>query len=236
MRGWGLKFDSLRQNACEALLGLPDDALVFFSDEAHFHLSGSVNKQNMRYWSSENPKELHQRPQHALRVTVWCVLSRVGIIGPWFFEENKQAVSMTSDRYVNMINECYPPTLNQMGVENVWFQQDGATAHTARASMTVLRQNFPGHLISSRGDLHWPARCSDLSPCDYFLSGYLKSIVYNDRPSTWTHLKNNISRDVANIPINMLERVDRNFRVRLTQCIEKNGRHLTDIIFKTRKK
>ena len=190
----------------------------------------------MRSWSPENSRELHQRPLHALRVTVWCALSRVGIIDPWFFEENEQAVSVTSDRYVNMINECFPPTLNQMGVENVWFQQDGATVHTARASMTVLQQNFPGHLISSRGDLHWPARSLDLSPCDYFLWGYLKLIVYNDCPSTLTHLINNICRAVANIPIDKLERVDRSFRVRLTQCIEKNGRHLADIIFKTCKK
>ncbi|XP_057675297.1 uncharacterized protein LOC130905701 isoform X2 [Corythoichthys intestinalis] len=222
-----------RENACEVLLGLPDDTLIFFSGEAHFHLSGSVNKPNMRYWCPENPRELHQRPLHALHVTVWCALSRVGIIGPWFFEENEEVVSVTPDRYVNMINECFLPTLNSMGVENVWFQQDCAMAHTARASMIVLRQNFPGHLISLRGDLHWPARSPDLSPCDYFLWGYLKSIVYNDRPSTLSHLKNNIRRAVANIPIDMLERVDQDFRVRLTQCIEKNGRHLTDIIFKT---
>ena len=25
--------------------------LIFFSDEAHFHLSGQVNKQNMRFWA-----------------------------------------------------------------------------------------------------------------------------------------------------------------------------------------
>ena len=59
-----------RENACEALLGLADDTLVFFSEEAHFHLLGSVNKQNMRYWSPENPRELHQRPLYVLRVTI----------------------------------------------------------------------------------------------------------------------------------------------------------------------
>ena len=156
-----------RENACEALLGLPDDTLVFFSEEAHFHLSGSVNKQNMRYWSPENPRELYQRPLHALRVTVWCALSRVSIIGPWFLEENEQAVSVTSDRYVNMINECFLPALNQMGVENVWFQQDGATAHTARIN-DCFAAELPrtSHLLEGRSA--WPARSPDLSPCDYF--------------------------------------------------------------------
>lgn len=44
-----------RQTSCEQLLEtLPNDAVVFFSDEAHFHLSGCVYKQNMRYWSARN--------------------------------------------------------------------------------------------------------------------------------------------------------------------------------------
>lgn len=222
-----------RENASEALIGLPNDTIVFFSDEAHFHLSGYVNKQNMRYWSRDNPRELHQRPLHSERVTVWCALSQVGIIGPWFFEENERTVSVTSARYVHMIEEFFLPTLNEMDVGDAWFQQDGATAHTARVSMAVLRQHFPGRIISLRGDLHWPPRSPDLTPCDYFLWGYLKSIVFNDRPRTLVHLKNNIRHAVANIPVDMLERVIRNFRVRLTQCIENNGRHLPDIIFKT---
>lgn len=28
----------------------------FSSDEAHFHLSGAVNKQNFLYWANFNPK------------------------------------------------------------------------------------------------------------------------------------------------------------------------------------
>jgi len=31
---------------------------LLMTDEAHFHLSGFVNKQNTRYWSPVNPKEL----------------------------------------------------------------------------------------------------------------------------------------------------------------------------------
>lgn len=223
-----------RQNACEALLeNLPDDALVFFSDEAHFHLSGCVNKQNMRYWSANNPRELHEKPLHSARVTVWCALSKVGIIGPYFFEENERAVTVNSERYVNMIENFFVPNLEEIDAEDVWFQQDGATAHTARIAMRVLRENFPGRLISLRGDLPWPARSPDLAPCDFYLWGYLKSIVYTDRPRTLAHLKANIRQGIAGIPNAVLNRVDGNFRNRLTQCIDNEGRHLPDIIFKT---
>ncbi|KAG5314894.1 MOS1T transposase, partial [Pseudoatta argentina] len=66
-----------------------------------------------------------------------------------------------------------------------------------------------------------------------FLWGYLKSLVYVDRPRTIDHLKNNIHDAIANIPIDMLRRVDENFNKRLNQCMRDGGRHLTDVIFKT---
>lgn len=196
-----------RKNACKAFLeNLPQDALVFFSDEEHFHISGCVNKQNMRYWSPTNPRELHEQPLHTERVTVWCAISRIGIIGPWFFEENEKAVTVNSERYVSMIVDFFLPKLEEMNVGEVWFQQDGATAHTARRSMNILREYFPERLISLRGDLQWPARSPDLAPCDFFLWGYLKSSVYTDRPKTLRHLKNNIRDAIGDISTDMLEK------------------------------
>ena len=37
--------------------------------------------------------------------------------------------------------------------DNVWFQQDEATACTSRRAMGILRVMFPGHLISMRSDM-----------------------------------------------------------------------------------
>ena len=54
---------------------VPYAITVLFSDEAHFHLSGTVNKQNFRL---ENiPRELHERPLHCPQVTVWCAVARI---------------------------------------------------------------------------------------------------------------------------------------------------------------
>ena len=41
---------------------LPNKLLM--SGEAHFHLHGTFNKQNFRYWSAANSHELHQRPTY----------------------------------------------------------------------------------------------------------------------------------------------------------------------------
>jgi hypothetical protein len=51
---------------------LSNDVIILMTDEAHFHLSGCVNKQNFQYWAEENPQQFHQRPLHSTRITVWC--------------------------------------------------------------------------------------------------------------------------------------------------------------------
>jgi len=61
-----------------------EDAIIM-SDEARFHVNGSVNKQNFRYWAAQNPHEVHERPLHGPKVTVWCAIGKVGVIGLYFF-------------------------------------------------------------------------------------------------------------------------------------------------------
>ena len=82
------------------------------NDEAHFHLSGVVNKQNFRYLSATNPIELHERPLHSSKVTVWCTISSFGIIGPYFFEnERERTVNVTGPHYVHMLEKFLDPEL-----------------------------------------------------------------------------------------------------------------------------
>jgi hypothetical protein len=78
-----------------------------------------------------------------------------GVIGPYFFEEDGHSVTVNSGRYVHMLHNFLAPEINKRGInqQNMWFQQDGPTAHTARASMAVVREMFPGHIISHHGDL-----------------------------------------------------------------------------------
>jgi len=45
------------------------ELVILTSDEENFHLNGSVNKQNFRYWSTINPRQLHKHPQHCDMVT-----------------------------------------------------------------------------------------------------------------------------------------------------------------------
>jgi hypothetical protein len=92
---------------------------------------------------------------------------------------------------------------------------------------------FPGHVISLRGDIGWSARSPDLTPCDFFLWGYLKAKAYVRRPGTTEQLKEAIRQEVAAIPPAMTRKSKDNFRERLQVCVVNNGRHLSDVIFKS---
>lgn len=208
---------------------------LLMSDEAHFLLSGSVNKQNCRFWGTENPQKLHQRPLHSPKLTVWCGISTSGIIGPFFFRDSTGATcTVTAERYVTMLRDFVTPAIQQHPHPLLWYQQDGATAHTARTSLAELQRLFPGHLISRFGDVPWPARSPDLTAPDFFLWGYLKSEIFKTGPTSLEELESNIRSAIDTIPVGVLQKALRhNFLDRLHECIENGGDHLRDVIFKT---
>ncbi|GFU65254.1 transposable element Tc3 transposase [Trichonephila clavipes] len=82
-------------------------------------------------------------------------------------------------------------------VPELWFQQDGATCHTARATIDLLNNTFGDRLISRFGPVNWPPRSCDLTPLDYFLWDYVKSLVYADKPQTLDQLEDNICHVIA---------------------------------------
>jgi len=92
---------------------------------------------------------------------------------------------------------------------------------------------FPGHVISLRCDITWQARSPDFTPCDFILWGYLKAKVYEQRPVTLEPLKEAIRQEVAAITPEMAIKFMDNYQQRLYQCINIQGRHLSDVLFKT---
>ncbi|GFW14862.1 putative transposable element [Trichonephila clavipes] len=206
---------------------------IFFRDEAHFWLNGYVNKQNCRIWSEANPQVYVETPLHPEKLTVGCALWAGGIIGPYFFQnDDSHNVTVNGDRYRTMITNIFTLELNNHNVQELWFQQDGAACHTARATIDLFEDTFGDHLISRFGPGNWPPRSCDLTPLDYFLWGYVKSLVYADKSQTFDHLEDNIRRVVADIRPQMLEKVIENWTSRLDYIRVSRGSHMPEIIFK----
>ena len=78
--------------------------LIFFRDEAHFHLSGQANKQNMRFSAQTQPAVHVLIPLSMEKVTVWCDIECNGIIGPyWSEDDHGHSVTENTERYVQMM-------------------------------------------------------------------------------------------------------------------------------------
>ena len=72
---------------------------------------------------------------HPKRVTVWCGFWSRGIIGTFFFEnEQGEDVTVNGDRYRAMFKEFLFTKIEEEDIDNIWFQQDGATCHIAGAT------------------------------------------------------------------------------------------------------
>ncbi|GFW49407.1 uncharacterized protein TNCV_3059141 [Trichonephila clavipes] len=105
--------------------------------------------------------------------------------------------------------------------------QDGAPPHIARRVKDLLRRSFGDDRVLSRHFHHtWPPRSPDLSPCDYWLWGYLKSQEYRDRLTSLGMLKDNIRLQCLTITPDMLYSAVHNIIPRLQLLLRNDGEHI----------
>ncbi|GFT60562.1 hypothetical protein TNCV_1966551 [Trichonephila clavipes] len=109
-----------------------------------------------------------------------------------------------------------------------------AVVPTRRCNMShsSCHNRFIDRLISRFGPVNWPPRSCDLTPLDYFLWGYVKSLVHADKPQTPDHLEDNIRRVIADIRPQMLEKVIENWTSRLDYIRASRDSPMPEIIFK----
>ena len=106
---------------------------------------------------------------------------------------------------------------------HIWFQQDGARAHTAKESVSLLQRSFPRRLISLETDTPYPASSPDLIPLDFYMWGYLKDRMYIHPPKILSDLKERITQEVQQIDMATLQSVTHSVTKRAKIVVEKKG-------------
>ena len=137
---------------------------VAISDEATFHISGKVNRHNVRIWASENSHVVVEHQRDSGKVNVWCCLMHDKIIGPFFFAES----TISANVYLDMLEHYAIPQLQEFQPYIV-FQQDGAPPHWSICVRHFLNETFPNRWIGRDGPTSWPPRSPDITPLDFFL-------------------------------------------------------------------
>jgi len=84
---------------CDKIDAVPDFLdNVWFSEEAHFLLSGHVNSKNNVFCGSTPPEHCLQRSLHSVKCTAWVAICKHGIIGPfWFEDDNERSVTINTE-------------------------------------------------------------------------------------------------------------------------------------------
>ena len=205
---------------------------VWFSDEAHFLLSGHVNSKNNIYWGSTPPTEVVEKPLHSLKCTAWVAMSEQGLVGPfWFEDEHGREKTVDSEGYIDVLTKFWT-TLGQRRIQRgtQWLQQDGATPHCSNVTLAWIETRFQDRVISRRCHADWAPHSPDLNPLDFHLWGFLKDKVYEKNPKTISDLKIAIQEKIQSIPREQCERVIANFKRRIDVCIQRGGRHLEHVL------
>ena len=154
------------------------------------------------------------------------------IIRPFFFEsEQGETVTVNGDRYRAMLNEFLFTKIEEEEIDNIWFQQDGATCHTSEATLDVLRPVFKDRIISCRADVVWLPGSCDLTPLDYYLCSAVKDKCYADKPETIDALKDNICGAICEIQLHTIDDVLKNWTDCVDYCMASRGSCLNEIIF-----
>ena len=115
---------------------------VCFSDESTFHVSGLLNRHNLRIWGSENPHDTCELERVSPKLNVWCGIMHDKINGPFFFAEK----SIIPQIYLNVLTEYMLPQFEQYQPQ-VIFHQDVAPPHWGLEICQFLNETFPDRWI-----------------------------------------------------------------------------------------
>jgi len=218
---------------------------IWWSDESTFNLNGVVNRHNSCYWSEENPNILIEKQPKSIGLSVWAAISSQGIIGPHFFHSPPpngtypyfSPCNVNGVNYLDLLqNVFYPKFQDLPDYQDHLFMQDGAPPHYSTAVRAWLNNNLPDQWIgrgvgSDQCKIVWPPRSPDLTPCDYFLWGYVKHLTYSQNPTSLFELQNCIVEAFKSITLEMCERVCRSVYGRFQTCIELGGSQVTRNMF-----
>jgi hypothetical protein len=133
---------------------------------------------------------------------------------------------VNSKRYCSIIHD-FIGLFEEDEITYSWFQQDGATAHTANNSMKLLNEIFGERVISINLK---PSRSPDLTPPDFHLWGAAKSAVYRDRPRKLNELKTAVSAYIRNISQVDLQKVFANKIKRVQASIDAREHHFQHLV------
>ena len=149
------------------------------------------------------------------------------------FLKNEQGAPVTANGKRNraMLDEFLFSKIEEVDMDDIWFQWNGATYFTADVIIDLLCTVFKNRIISRNSDVNWPPRSCNLTPLDYFLLGAVQDKCYANHPETIEALKYEIEVAIHGIGIQTIKNVLNNWVDRMGYCKASRDSYLNDFVF-----
>lgn len=204
---------------------------ILFTDEATFTRRGVLNWRNNHSWELDNPHLTIERHfQQEFSINIWCGIIDNVIIGPYELPGR-----LNGNQYLQFLQNDLPNLLDDVPLnlrQNMWFMHDGAPPHYPAAVRNFLDEWLSRRWFGRGSEFPWPPRSPDLNPLDFFLWGYIKSLVYTEEIRTREQLLQRIHDAVDTIRNKQetLFQVSRHLVKGLRKCIHVNGGHFAHLL------
>ena len=204
---------------------------VMFTDESPFKLYYVPNSKNDVVWGSqETSVPCAPQVKFSPSVLVWGGITARGLTKLHIIPSK---TSVNSTYYINEILKkeskpafqrtvvCTDFTATKLFLKNSegLFQQDGARAHTSRASVEWLNTNINGYISPE----DWPPNSPDLSPIENVWSIMAATVYADPEPQTLNSLKRRLRKAWKSIPLKTLTNLIGSMHDRLQAVLKNKG-------------
>ena len=203
---------------------------ILFTDESIVELFPRPNVQNTRIRTSfPNLRRPQQIPKNGLKIMVAGGMSARGLTKLHVVDSD---ATVDGDYYRARIVPIYEEAASRTAHYNsitatrmfsdqraIVLMQDGAPAHTARATLTLLDQKFS--MVWSKGI--WPGNSPDLNPIEHLWPILQDSVLQEPKPRNRQELVQRVEDTWSLISLDLLQRLVYSFPRRVESCIENNG-------------
>lgn len=183
----------------KVISGELDPENVLFSDKCLVGF-GSLNRHNSGIYRPngyfhDQLDQVHSVQAQTKRVHVFVGLHpKIGVIGPHYIDEIElceedgdelddfiEGDNLNAAKYIKLLRFTVLPELESKlnAIDptlypRMWFQQDGAAAHTSHKTLAFLQSIFDHRIISNKTNFAWPPYSPDLNPLDFFFWSNMK--------------------------------------------------------------
>ena len=204
---------------------------VIFADIIHVNLDRYVYKGYFRYFGDELPYFSRSRSRHNVDLVVYAAIS-FDFIKIAFIEESEDGSSL-----VDVIKEQFGGDKLGDKKDKMWYIQDGTDTCqlTSPDLHSALTEAFGHRVIGIKnsnfygGGIEYPSNTCFLSPCDFFLWGWLTSRVYEYESHTASDLKLAIEETIKEITPEARQLAIRTAIRRLEFMQQTNGEHSINV-------